>query len=240
MCSNLKSYMTECKCGYCNATLIRPKYTITNSKSGNVFCNRSCSRKYHNLNITSASRALQTSKQTASIKRRFVGHVLIKKVHNRICKYCGGKFNDTGYAKTVCSDECRSAIRSRNAINCPQFGGNKSRNIIKHVSPFAGKVSLDSSWEQTLAINLDAANIPWIRPSPIKYDRANKFHRYFPDFYIPSLDLYVDPKNPWRLKEDIDKLTRVVDQNKINLLVITDPSKLGIENLLPIQGLRIV
>jgi hypothetical protein len=60
------------------------------------------------------------------------------------------------------------------------------------------QVLLDSSWEESLARTLDRLGVVWIRPTqPIKWvDKSGKIHNYFPDFYLPIQDLYLDPKNP--------------------------------------------
>ena len=41
--------------------------------------------------------------------------------------------------------------------------------------------------------------------------------KYFPDFYLPTLDVYLDPKNDYYLKRDLPKLKQVIDKYKIKL-----------------------
>lgn len=52
----------------------------------------------------------------------------------------------------------------------------------------------DSSWEDALADRLDFLNIEWDRPLPIIYHLDGKDRKYFPDFYLPKYDIYLDPK----------------------------------------------
>ena len=74
-------------------------------------------------------------------------------------------------------------------------------------------VLLDSSWELALAKRLDELKIKWIRPEPIPWiDSDNKSHKFFPDFYLPEHDLYLDPKNPHAYN---------VQRNKIEILNAT-------------------
>lgn len=40
-------------CGYCGELVYRTKSELERSKSGKVFCNRSCSTSYHNMSIKS-------------------------------------------------------------------------------------------------------------------------------------------------------------------------------------------
>lgn len=73
-------------------------------------------------------------------------------------------------------------------------------------------ILLDSSWELALAKRLDELQIKWIRPEPIHWtDSDNNPHKFFPDFYLPDHDLYLDPKN---------KHAYNVQRNKIEILNI--------------------
>jgi hypothetical protein len=80
---------------------------------------------------------------------------------------------------------------------------------------------LDSSWEEALAKRLDELKIEWIRPKlPIQYLTPNgKTHNYFPDFYLLKYDMFLDPKNPYALrvqKEKIDIIKSIMN----NLIII--------------------
>lgn len=78
-------------------------------------------------------------------------------------------------------------------------------------------VLLESSWEVRIANFLTDKNIKWIRPKFIKWqDSIGKTRRYFPDFYLVDYDIYLDPKNPYCLKRDEEKLNEV--QKKIKLI----------------------
>ena len=41
------------------------------------------------------------------------------------------------------------------------------------------------------------------------------------DFYIPSYNLYLDPKNTFKQKKDLIKIERVINENDIKLIVDT-------------------
>ncbi len=76
----------------------------------------------------------------------------------------------------------------------------------------------DSSWEDETAIRLDYLNINWTRPAPIPYQKNGRTHNYFPDFYLPDHDVYLDPKAPWveiQQKEKLDIVSKL-----INLIII--------------------
>ena len=56
-------------------------------------------------------------------------------------------------------------------------------------------ICFDSSWEVEFAKFLDNKNIKWIRPkNSFKYIFENSEHLYFPDFYLPEYNLYIEIK----------------------------------------------
>ena len=77
----------------------------------------------------------------------------------------------------------------------------KHRRLVKSTREYVQKngkiVLLDSYWEELLAKRLDSQSIQWERPSsPIQWkDKNGLIHNYFPDFYLPDFDIYLDPKN---------------------------------------------
>ena len=83
-------------------------------------------------------------------------------------------------------------------------------------------VILESSWEKKVAESLDEAQVNWIRPEPILYTREGQIKRYYPDFYLPDYDVYLDPKNDYVRKLDENKLILVIEQSKIKLLVLNE------------------
>lgn len=81
-------------------------------------------------------------------------------------------------------------------------------------------IILDSSWELELAKRLDNLNIKWIRPNPIKWkDKNNVDHNYFPDFYLPEHNLYLDPKNPRAYSVQKEKIEILLNTYE-NMLIL--------------------
>lgn len=142
--------LQQVNCKFCDKELLKYKSTI--SKSGNVFCNSSCSISY-------------------TIKNKGIFF-----------------------------------LRSKRSLYF-----NKWENK---------EVYLESSWEKRCAEVLDELNIKWVRPSYLEWIKKDKTkHKYFPDFYLPDYNLYIDPKNSLRLKQDKEKINVLLNVNKINLLV---------------------
>lgn len=63
--------------------------------------------------------------------------------------------------------------------------------------------TLDSQWEADFAIWLDQNEIIWERPNNgFEYDYEGKKHIYYPDFYLPQLNIYVEVKGYKREKDE--------------------------------------
>lgn len=110
--------------------------------------------------------------------------------------------------RLTCSTKCHREIVIKNGIRtnistvfCPEINN---------------QVTVHSTWEHDVAIYLNENKIRWIRPDFIEWiDSAETSHKYYPDFYLIDYELYLDPKNPYRMKIDEEKLSYV--SKKINL-----------------------
>ena len=133
------------------------------------------------------------------------------KYREYVCTQCGKTFEHFRKKKT-CSNHCRTiacvAVRTyQNGSRKPvwYFNINENRNVL-----------LESSWEVKVAKLLDSYNIRWTRPAPIEWiDASNIVRLYFPDFYLPAYDMYLDPKNPYCLVKDKEKLSIVSKKIKL-------------------------
>jgi hypothetical protein len=130
---------------------------------------------------------------------------------------------------------CQILIKARNKITCSKECSSlnhslllkkrlrKGRNFTKsgwYISPTAGRVYLESSWEFRVATDLDHHLIRWSRPRYLNYTLHGKKYMYYPDFYLVDYDFYLDPKNPFALSKDQEKLKAVIEENNIKLLVL--------------------
>ena len=132
-------------------------------------------------------------RQSNSIKKRYISGEL------------QGSFKGRHHTKETKNKQSTSARNSNH------------RRLVKSCRYYIKKddtqVLLDSSWEEKLAKILDDKHIKWERPKPLKWvDNAGNIHNYFPDFYLPEYNLYLDPKNPQaciKQKEKIDILYKM-------------------------------
>lgn len=94
------------------------------------------------------------------------------------------------------------------------------RRLKKSIHYYNG-VMMDSTWEVELAKRLDNINVKWIRPNPLSWiDSTGVNHHYFPDFYLPEYDLYLDPKNPYAIERQKEKLNALNEQYD-NIIIIS-------------------
>lgn len=92
-----------------------------------------------------------------------------------------------------CSDAC---ARKRPGQGGYREGSVKNYKSGWYVSPIAGKVWLDSSYEFIVAEHLDARKYRWKKNyQGFPYiDKDGKQRTYIPDFYIFDIDLWVESK----------------------------------------------
>lgn len=190
-------------------------------KRKNKFCSSSCAASFNNKKRqghTEETKSKISSKLKKSIKKEESINRLSdtnrKKYYQnqKICKICGQKLDYEKRNRKTCSNECKiiASVKIR-----PYQNG--SRKTFWYFNKNENKeVLLESSWEFRLAKFLDEENIKWRRPSYIVwFNNTNEKKYYFPDFYLPEYDLYIDPKNKYCLTKDIEKLENISKMVKI-------------------------
>lgn len=88
----------------------------------------------------------------------------------------------------------------------------------KHISPIAGEIYVDGTWELSFAQLLDRVNIPWDRNKK-RFNYINlksKKSTYQPDFFIPNWNKYIEVKG-YKTDLDVCKWTQFNEP----LLVVT-------------------
>lgn len=186
---NYKLLPRQCLC--CNNTL-------PYSDRKNMFCNSVCAAKFNN----SKRYGSPINYGPKESPPKFCP------VSFKECKIC----NNIMYVKKktnnrkTCSKECQvhASVGNRTYPNGRRLNiyyFNKTANKI---------VLLESSWEKEIAEFLDAHSIKWIRPTYIKWtDNTGKPRLYYPDFFLPDFNLYLDPKNAYGMSESADKMNIV-------------------------------
>lgn len=160
----------------------------------------------------------------------------------KICSYCNLEFGDKGIANhsKVCDlnpnrishplkgkpgqSHSQATIEKLKAHyrdhKHPKLGGyqeNAGRGRrFRVIDSFGTEVTLQSTYEKAMQELLDKHSILWVRPSYLKYDNR----KYYPDFYLPAYDLYLDTKNSYLAKIDKQKIESVINQNQVNLKIV--------------------
>ena len=142
---------------------------------------------------------------------------LVKESDARVASYANalaGRISTAIWTKEM--RDAQSALAK--SYGSGGYRDNAGRSIkYKVIDSFGNNVTLQSSYELACAKILDSLHIKWIRPKSLKYNGR----RYFPDFYLPEYDLYLDPKNDFLAKKDAQKLACVCEQNSVKVIILT-------------------
>lgn len=192
-------------------------FHVSKPSNKKMFCSMSCAARHNNKGrLRSAESRLKShharlaymAENGTGTNHRPRTFPELTNIKRASCSWCGEPFwsrrrrrHDQNYS-SICSDQCYIAVKAANATG------------IKRVM-YKG-VKLDSGWELRLAEQLDASGIEWERPqeSILWIDSKSRRRRYYADFFLPQLNLYLDPKNPLvisRQQEKIDKVRVLVD-----------------------------
>ncbi len=203
---------------------------ITFDKRHNKFCSSSCSATFNNKNRDKDIyiKQKETLKITLDNKPKLIKPKVTKIAKVKKVEYC--KFSycviccSTIKNKIVktCSEKCYKtnlSIQAQNRQTHPQNGKTIIYNGIK----------LGSSYEYKVALSLDENYIKWIKPKPLKYvDIKGKIRNYFPDFFLPEYNVFLDPKNDFLIKHvnpetgfrDSDKIKWASEFNKVKIIIL--------------------
>jgi len=201
-----------------NCPICSKAFTSTTHKRARICCSNQCANQYGH---TSSSRE-QVSKSLRDFYQKNTHPMLGKKYPFkprpyqrsdgfkviRTCTFCEKDFEHP--TRTTCSKECH---HNRLSDKC---GGETNYKKFQYK-----EIWMDSSWEVDLAKWFDENQIEWIRDKKINFvwiDTNQVSHRYYPDFYLPKYNVYIDPKNKFLQEKDKEKLDYVREHDKVMLL----------------------
>ncbi len=192
---------TPKKCLNCDRTI---SFRLRNNK----FCDSSCAASYNNKNRTRSGWTTEQKSKSATLHRKDRDPIYRTfKVNFSNCKICNKGMCQRGTKpyRVTCSRECQ--IIASTGLKTYQNGRKK---LYKYFNKHENKeITLESSYELKIAEFLDRENIKWSRPKFIRWvdPRDNKTRYYYPDFYLPEYEIYLDPKNSYVMKLDQTKLS---------------------------------
>lgn len=236
-CANCKSrpnYIDKIKNQRTTMLAKRKDYTFNCLKCGKEFTlNLTPFQFTHNIRKKYCFDGCANSRiQTEELKKRKSAKVKGEKHPNynpnkfeiRKCIICSKPFKVIKWnlRKTCKSKECLTKLLRKNSKE-NKLGGHTSKRAIYYKMKDGSEVYLQSSYEVRVAESLDENNIAWIRPEPLLWiDKNNVEHRYYPDFYLPEYNIYLDPKNSYLFIKDKDKIERTSKQNNVRIFMLQE------------------
>ena len=148
----------------------------------------------------------------------------------RGCNELMPAYDKYGHKRFFCSVNCNTHYI---------LEGNIFFSRVKYYSvfcPYINKeIKVQGSWEYKYALFLNEKNINWDKNKKysIKYSLNDKEKIYYPDFYLPNTNEYVEIKGWWYVGSK-EKMKLVVEQNekiKISILQQKELIELGIKIL---------
>lgn len=229
-------HMATCSLNPSNAAFC-PECNLLIINRANKFCSSSCSATHNNkLRIMSSYGPApgyvfgKITKTCLKCHESFEASKNLHKDKGNYCSKCYEKLTTVSRKCETCDTEmiikkwkinktcsrfCLSELLSKHSRSHPNCGGetNYKRFTYKNVK-------MDSSWEVKIAEYLDEKHIKWERNRKHVFlwtDKTGKKRRYYPDFWLPEFNCYLDPKNTYKLEQDLFKLNQVIIENKITL-----------------------
>ena len=210
------------KCKTCD---LEVRKTPSELRGRNPFCGSKCAAIYTNKHcITANSKSIRAEKISAAAKLKKESRPKSTRVSYGSCSWCKRQFvyKHSKKRRSCCGGACRKALLSAQAKRNGLGGNFSNRAWGWYDSPSAGRVWLESSYEYRVASDLDANRIDWCRPASFPYIINGIERKYYPDFYIKSLNVYLDPKNDYLIQKDSEKIAVVEEQNAIRVLVLRE------------------
>lgn len=188
---------------------------ITKSKLNSKYERKFCTRKCANSRNPSIDK-------NSKISAGLIGNSNNPKRRIRIsCIICSKDFEARPSDKRkTCSKICSGSFHKRQIAG--KCGGYRTKSgKSKFFGCYYRDIWLDSSWELAFAKHLDNLKISWQRGLKFFHytDESGKLRKYYPDFYLPDYELYIEIKGYWTDKSRF-KLHAVKCENKIELKVL--------------------
>ena len=172
--------------------------------------------KFHKENIKNIKKKCDNYECNNLVNKVVINDYIINQ-QRYCCRKCSSKINGGKAIKFWRSEKGYKAKYelTKRYNGCKWFNYVDSDNVSHRCQ---------GTYELAFAKRLNELNIKFItHPKGIKYINNGIETYYFPDFYIPSKNLYVDTKAKYYLKLSSDKFIQFRNQNpEINLLILTE------------------
>lgn len=131
--------------------------------------------------------------QYTKAKETGIPHTISNETRKKMSESCS-KANIERYKNPDSRKKQSEAMRKAVLNNSESYTSNNVCGRVK-IEEYNGE-KFHGKWELEVAKWLDSNNILWERKGikPFNYFWNNNWHLYFPDFYLPELDMYVEVK----------------------------------------------
>lgn len=212
-CANKSSLLQkEYSCKFCSKSVWRCPSSIT--KSGNIFCNASCSAKHNNLN---RKKSEETKRKISNSLRKNSTSTLALTV-TKECDNCRTLFEFVKRAKV--RKFCNACCRVRPPLSAEhrkKLSDAYLKRVIKNIpNYFSGRIKkgwykgiwCDSSWELAWVLYAEYHGISFERNKEfLEYTFRNEQFKYYPDFKLLDLNAekaFVEIKG-WENEKFVEK-----------------------------------
>jgi hypothetical protein len=202
---SIQEYEVACSSSKCDEEFTIEEREKSFPKKDNYFCSNPCARSF----ATQEKREEINQKISESLKGRpFTGfkdkseeeekQIRRQKPREVVqCPVCDVTFEIVPGSKIFCSDECwrKDQANGYQFSTKPDGGVGQGQTKNFHSGKYKG-IWCDSSWELAWVVfGFDfEVELHRVKRSFL-YKYNGKKHEYFPDFYLPSIDMYVEVKN---------------------------------------------
>lgn len=187
------------------------KEFIDRKRNRRKFCSKSCSAKI--LNKTKI--LSEESKKSKADKLRNNINIINNLQKGRKGRLEGSKNKIKKVIISTCID-CDELIedvhiRKYHKKCWLKHSGGRKLNSTRNTRCIYNNISLDSGAEKTFAELCDSKNIKWIKNTDIYFNYTgidNKTHKYYPDFYLPDYETWIEIKGKYYENKDINSLEK--------------------------------
>ena len=146
------------------------------------------------------------------------------------CKHCGSIFviDHKQRKRSVCNPICAPGKEFKRRQLSKSLKGKSGGYRIgggRGKGGYVNGIWMDSTWEIELANRLNSLSINWERDTGkhrLTYTDVNGEERkYYPDFYLPDYDVYVEVKGYWT-SETKQKMNSVIERNEQVKIIILE------------------
>lgn len=193
-----------------NCLWCKKEFITTTHKKARACCSKQCASAYSQsfVNVNNIS---------YSLKKYYIKNPKAKLELKNQCITCKREFSTKDKNKQTCSKKCYHELLREKSTSNPNCGGETNYRKYQY-----NGIWMDSKWEIEMAKHMDSNGIVWERNRKkhnfLWNDKNGIMRRYYPDFYLPKYNVYLDPKNKYLMVKDEYKINQVIKEHNIKLI----------------------